>query len=268
VLEEAKKIRRKRNIKELILVAQDITAFGSDKKGSAGLPELLKKLSPLLSGRWIRLLYTHPARFSGDLINVIADSPNICRYIDLPVQHINDEILDKMERHVSSGEIRDLIGRLRDKMKDVVLRTSVIVGFPGETDRQFEELLDFLKRTRFERLGAFVYSPEEGTKAAGFKGHLPDEVKQERFDRVMRLQMDISSENNLKCLGRTLRVLIDENVPGEKDSYIGRSYMDAPEVDGNVFVKGKNMKIGDFVDVNITGTMEYDLTGNKCDLKD
>jgi len=300
VIAEAKKIRSEHNkVKELILVAQDITAFGSEKTGSGQLPALLKKLCPVMSDGWIRLLYTHPAHFSRELISVIADEENICKYIDLPIQHINNEILRKMNRRITGEEIKDLIDRLRARMEDVVLRTSVIVGFPGETRSQFAELLDFLKETRFERLGAFIYSPEEGTPAAGFPEQVPEKVKRERFDAIMRLQQNISRENNLKYLGKTLRVLIDEEVsdetgrvihsaalnpavyggdtceppqyeslsgtpglqPGELKGFIGRSYMDAPEVDGDVYVEGQDICVGDFVNVEITGAMEYDLIG-------
>ena len=261
ILAEAKKIKSERKIKELILVAQDITAFGTEGEGKETLSLLLKKLAPIMSDGWIRLLYTHPAHFTKELVSVIAETDNICRYIDLPIQHINNEILKKMNRRVTAEKMKYFISCLRDRMKDVVLRTSVIVGFPGETDKQFTELLDFLKETKFERLGAFIYSPEEGTPAAVFPEQIPEDVKRERFDAVMRLQQDISRDNNLEYLGKTLRVLIDEEVSGVPDRFIGRSCMDAPEVDGNIYVEGHNVSIGDFVDVEITGTMEYDLIG-------
>lgn len=254
ILMEVEKIIAERNVKELILVGQDISAFGIERTGRPELAALLKRISPAMKDRWIRLLYTHPAHFTDELIEVISETDNICKYADLPIQHINDKILRDMNRRFTKNEITRLVRRLRARIKDVILRTSVIVGFPGETDEEFEELLDFLKEIKFERLGAFMYSREEGTGAAGFSGQIPENMKKHRFDEVMKLQQEISRENNLKYLGKRMKVLIDEEG-------LGRSYMDAPEVDGVVYVRGESAMIGEFADVKITGTMEYDLIG-------
>ncbi len=265
VIRETEKIKSDRDLKELILIGQDITSFGIERAGRPELADLLKKLSPVMKNGWLRLLYTHPAHFTDELIDVIAGHENICRYIDLPIQHINDKILKDMGRPPAGSKIAGLIGRIRSRINGVVLRTSVIVGFPGETDRQFRKFLDFLKETKFERLGAFIYSREEGTRAAEFKGQIPEDVKKARFDEVMKLQQEISSDNNLEYLDRTMKVLVDERISGqegpEPDLFSGRTYMDAPEVDGVVYVQGKNIRTGQFAQVRITGSMEYDLIG-------
>lgn len=261
VLKEIKSMKGDYGVKELILIGQDTTSFGFDRQGKTELPELLIKAAEIMDEGWVRLLYTHPAHFTDELIDMIASRDNICNYIDLPVQHINDRILKKMNRCVTKEEITSLIGRIRHKVPDVTIRTSIIVGFPGETREEFKELVEFLKVTKFDRLGAFIYSREEGTPAAGFSGQVSEDVKKERFDAVMRLQQEISLENNKKFLGRNLKVLIDESDPTDKGQFVGRSQMDAPEVDGVIYVKGEGLSVGDFKDVEITGTMEYDLIG-------
>jgi len=262
IIREVREIRASRDIKELILIGQDTTAFGIDRTGRSELAELLREVAPAMKEGWLRLLYTHPAHFTDELIDVIEGTGNICRYIDLPVQHASDKILKDMNRRFTRGEIDDLIRRLRERIKGLVLRTSVIVGFPGETDRQFAELLDFLREKRFDRLGAFIYSKEEGTAAAGFDGQVPEEIKRDRFDEVMKLQQEISGGNNSRYLGKTMKVLIDET-GAAGDPARGRTYMDAPEVDGIVYVRGEGLKAGEFVEVKITDTMEYDLAGER-----
>ncbi len=244
ILREAGNIKAERAVKELILIGQDITSFGIERSGRSELADLLKKIGPVMKNGWVRLLYTHPARFTDELIDVIRDTGNICRYVDLPVQHVNDGILRDMNRCHNRDDITGLIRRLRRRVKGVALRTSIIVGFPGETDAQFEELLDFLREIKFERLGAFMYSREEGTRAAGFSGQIPQKVKRDRFDEVMRLQQEISRENNLKLLGKTMKVLIDERLDTDPGQFSGRTYMDAPEVDGTVFVRGEDLRTG------------------------
>jgi len=264
IANEISSIRSKSGVKEAILIGQDITSFGVDIGGKPLLSSLIKEISPLLPDGWIRLLYTHPARFDDELIDMIASTENVCKYIDLPIQHINDTLLKNMARRVTRNEIERLIARVRERIKGVVLRTSVIVGFPGETEKIFGELLDFLRDVRFERLGAFTYSREEGTPAAGFAGHVPEKIKKERFDRVMKLQQAVCKDNNLKCLDKKLRVLVDEAVEdGGTRQFFGRSYMDAPEVDGGIYVAGDDINVGEFVDVRVTGAMEYDLIGEK-----
>lgn len=261
VLKEISTMKKSHDIKELILIGQDTTSFGFDRGEKNELPELLKKASSAMSDGWVRLLYTHPAHFTDELVDVLAGSENVCRYVDLPIQHINDRILKKMNRRVTREEITDLITRLRKKIEGVTIRTSIIVGFPGETPEEFQELVEFLKETRFDRLGCFIYSQEEGTPAAAFGDQVPEEEKKKRFDKIMRLQQEISLENNQKFLGKKLKVLIDEKDPVDTEQFIGRSEMDSPEVDGVIYVKGENLKCGDFRDVLITGTMEYDLIG-------
>ncbi|MFH1395424.1 MAG: 30S ribosomal protein S12 methylthiotransferase RimO [Candidatus Omnitrophota bacterium] len=261
ISEEIKWLKKTYDVKEIVLIGQDTTSFGMDRSGRSELADLLREISPLMKGRWIRLLYTHPAHFTEELINLIAETDNICSYVDLPIQHINDKILQRMNRFMTRRSIETLISKIRKKIKNVIIRSSVIVGFPGETEKEFKELTAFLKDIHFERLGAFIYSPEENTPAVTFEKQVSGKTKKTRFDKIMRVQQKISSENNLKQLDRTLKVLIDETVPKDLCHFIGRSYMDAPEVDGVVYVKGRNLKLGDFANVRVTDTTEYDLTG-------
>ncbi|MFH1798780.1 MAG: 30S ribosomal protein S12 methylthiotransferase RimO [Candidatus Omnitrophota bacterium] len=247
-------------IKELILIGQDTTSFGLDR-GKPALVELLRRISRLMKNGWVRLLYTHPKRFTNELIDVIADTPNICKYVDLPIQHINDTILKRMNRKTTRAEIEGLIERLRKKIKNVTIRTSIITGFPGETSAKFKELVSFLEDVKFDRLGAFIYSREEGTRAGEFDGQVSKKVKNARFDEIMSLQREISREKNEQLLGKRLKVLIDEKDLSGTADFVGRSHMDAPEVDGVIYVKGKRLKTGQFADVTITGATEYDLIG-------
>ena len=250
----------KEKVSELNIIGQDITGYGTDLYGVSKLTELLQKIPGRLKNiGWIRLLYLHPARFDDELINLIKNSVRICKYIDLPVQHINNRMLKLMNRKVSRNHVLRLIEKIRKNIPDVALRTSIIVGFPSETDREFKELLKFIKEVKFERLGAFIYSREEGTSAYGFKAQVPQKIKKERFEMIMSCQRDIACENNKKLLGRSIKVLIDEK---QGNCYIGRSQYDAPEVDGAVFVKSKEkLAPGDFVTVRINDTLEYDLAG-------
>lgn len=262
VIEEAKNLSSSGKIRELNIIGQDTTLFGRDIYGSQKLPELLKKISSLNSGvKWIRLLYTHPAHYSGKLIGTLNEEKDICRYLDLPIQHISDPILKKMNRHTTKKEIITLIKKLRKNIPGLTLRTSVIVGFPGETDKEFGELLEFLADTRFEKLGAFLYSAEEGSKAYKFQRRVPDSVKNHRFDEVMKLQQKISADINKSYMGKIVDVLIDEPVEGGENKFAGRTEADAPEVDGCVYVSGKGVRVGEFCKVRITDTLEYDLIG-------
>ncbi|MBD3380458.1 MAG: 30S ribosomal protein S12 methylthiotransferase RimO [Candidatus Omnitrophica bacterium] len=263
IITEVRRLVSSGEVRELILIGQDTTSYGMDLGREVRLPALLREVCAAAGNTWVRLLYTHPAHFTDELTEVVSETPNLLKYIDLPVQHINDRILREMNRSVSGGEARSLINGIRRRIKGVALRTSVIVGFPGETEKEFSELLDFLKEVRFERLGAFVYSREEGSAAADMPGQVPDALKKERFDRVMTLQRDISAENNASLIGNELDVLIDE--PAGEGRYAGRSYMDAPEVDGGVFVLGEGLSAGDLVKARITGAMEYDLVGELTD---
>lgn len=259
ILEEVKKFNCQ-GLSELNIIGQDITGFGKDLKPRSDLAKLLTEIIKQAGNiHWIRLLYLNPARISLDLLNLIKYEPKLCKYIDLPVQHINSRILKAMNRRVTPKEVRGTIEKIRKTIPQVALRTSIIVGFPGETEKEFEELLDFIKETKFERLGAFSYSREEGTAAYHFKDQVPQAIKRERLNRVMSVQQEISREVNAAFLGRTLEVLVDEEEDG---NYIGRTQYDAPEVDGSVYIRSKKkLAPGDFVKVRISDTMEYDLVG-------
>ena len=250
----------KEGVSEINIIGQDITGYGLDLYGRPNLAGLVKKIAA--SGPhvgWIRLLYLYPSRVNDELLAVIRDTKNICKYIDMPVQHINDRILSAMNRKTAKRQILGTLEKIRKNIPGVSLRTSIIVGFPSETDKEFMELLDFIKGAKFERLGAFVYSREEGTKAHDLKKQVPREIKIERFNAVMAAQQEVSGENNRKFLGKTIKVLIDETGDGH---YLGRSESDAPEVDGLVYVNAKKeLRPGDFVNVEITDTLEYDLVG-------
>lgn len=262
ILKEADTLFRSRKVKEINLIGQDTTMYGQDLYGKTRIDQLLKKLSAKAQSKWIRLLYTHPAHFSKELIKVMKSERGICKYIDLPIQHINDRILKQMNRGTSRDEILSLIETLRKEIPNLCIRTTVIVGFPGETERQFAELLDFIRDVRFERLGLFRYSREDDTAAFNFGPQIPQKIKQERFNQILSLQQDISRKINQGFLGEKLRVLIDEQESLDRHQYIGRTQYDAPEVDGCVYVESKrDLKIGDFVNVEITDTLEYDLVG-------
>lgn len=262
VLKESRRLIAK-GVKEINIIGQDTSIYGKDIYGRYSLTSLLRKLSRLEGANWIRLLYGHPDHITDELISVISEEAQICKYIDIPIQHISGRILKAMGRKASGAQIRDLISKLRKRIPGVVLRTSLIVGFPGEGEREFGELKDFVKETRFERLGAFRYSAEEGTAAARMKGRVPEKVKASRWDEIMRIQQVISGEINRSIIGRELDVLIDEPDPADKGIFLGRSYMDAPEIDGTVFVKGTGIKAGDMVRVRVVDGYEYDLVAEK-----
>ena len=248
-------------VKEVNLIAQDTTFYGMDK-GRPQLATLLKDLVKIEGIRWLRLLYTHPAHWTDELIDVIKNEGRICRYIDLPIQHINDSILQAMGRKVTRDEIISLIKKLRRNIPGVALRTSIIVGFPGEGEREFIELVDFIKEVRFEHLGVFIYSREEGTPAARFSHQVPLHIKEERLDEVMRIQQEICLERNEGLLGKRMEVLIDEELG---DTLLGRRECDAPEVDGAVFLDSRVAGIGDFKEIKVLDTLEYDLIGEVVD---
>lgn len=261
VVKEVRGISRPGHLKEINIIGQDTTFFGIDIYGKSVLPELLKKLAILKNSvEWIRILYTHPVHYTDEFIFTVRDEPKICKYLDLPIQHISGKILKKMNRRVTQKQIISLIEKIRKNIPGIALRTSIIVGFPGETDKDFGELLKFLQAARFEKLGAFIYSREEGTAASRLEGQVPEEVKNKRFDEVMKVQQDISAGINKSLLGRVSKVLIDEKL--EDARYFGRTEFDAPEVDGGVYVSGRNLKVGEFYKVKITDTLEYDLVGN------
>jgi len=247
-------------VSELNIIGQDITGYGKDLYGAYRLPQLLKRIvSKAKNIGWIRLLYLYPGRVSDELLGLIADSPGVCKYIDLPLQHINNRILKLMQRDILKKDILRLIDKIRKKIPDVAIRTSLIVGFPSETEKEFEELSKFVEEVKFERLGVFIYSREEDTRAFNFKQQIPQKIKSQRFNALMSRQQMVSEEINQRFLGKTIEVLIDEK---EEGTYLGRSQYDAPEVDGQVFVKSKRLlKPGDFIQARITDTLEYDLVG-------
>lgn len=251
----------KDNVKEVILIGQDISLYGKDVDAQLKLTELLREiLKNTHSIRWIRLLYLHPAHVSDELIELIASEKRICKYIDLPIQHVNDRILSLMNRKITRVQIESLIQKIRKRIPHVFLRTSVIVGFPSETEEEFGELLDFIKEVKFERLGSFVYSREEGTKAYAFDGHIHHKTKQARFDRLMSMQQAIASQFNQTLLASIHEVMIDAKHEDAEDMFVARLEHDAPEVDGTVYVQSKkSLTPGTFVKVKIVDTMEYDL---------
>lgn len=248
-------------IKELVLVAQETTLYGVDLYGGKKLPELLTKLSDIEGIEWIRLLYCYPEEITDELISVMAENPKICHYIDIPIQHSENEILRRMGRKTSREDIVSLVSKLRTAMPDIAIRTTLISGFPGETQELHDGLVDFADECEFDRLGVFTYSPEEGTPAAGYEDQVDGELAAKWRDEIMELQQEISYEKNQELIGSIQRVLI-EGYLVEDDVYVGRTYRDAPGVDGIVFVSAPyELMSGSFVDVKITEANEYDLTG-------
>ena len=248
-------------IKELVLVAQETTLYGVDLYGEKKLPELLTKLSEIEGIEWIRLLYCYPEEITDELIEVMATNPKICHYVDIPIQHSENAILKRMGRRTSREDIVELVGRLRTAMPDIAIRTTLISGFPGETQELHDGLVDFVDECEFDRLGVFTYSPEEGTPAAEYEDQVGGELAAKWRDEIMELQQEISYEKNQQMIGSTQKVLI-EGYLVDDDVYVGRTYRDAPGVDGIVFVSAPYELIsGSFVDVKITEANEYDLTG-------
>lgn len=248
-------------IKELVLVAQETTLYGVDLYGEKKLPELLTKLSEIEGIEWIRLLYCYPEEITDELIEVMATNPKICHYVDIPIQHSENAILKRMGRRTSREDIVELVGRLRTAMPDIAIRTTLISGFPGETQELHDGLVDFVDECEFDRLGVFTYSPEEGTPAAEYEDQVDGELAAKWRDEIMELQQEISYEKNQQMIVSTQKVLI-EGYLVDDDVYVGRTYRDAPGVDGIVFVSAPYELIsGSFVDVKITEANEYDLTG-------
>ena len=248
-------------VKELILVAQETTVYGKDLYGKKSLHILLKKLCEIRGIRWIRILYCYPEEIYDELIETIRDEKKICHYLDIPIQHASDRILKRMVRRTSKQELIDIVGKLRKEIPDIVLRTTLITGFPGETEEDHEELKEFVDEMEFDRLGVFTYSPEENTPAAEMADQVPEEVKEERRDELMELQQEISYDRGQDRIGQELLVMIEGKVADES-AYIGRTYGDAPKVDGYIFVQtGELLMTGDFAKVRVTGALEYDLIG-------
>lgn len=248
-------------VKELILVAQETTLYGMDLYGEKRLPELLRQLARIEGVQWIRLLYCYPEEIDDELIQTIKTEKKVCRYLDLPVQHASDEVLKRMGRRTNKNELRHIIQTLRREIPDIGLRTTLITGFPGETQEQHEELMAFVDEMEFDRLGVFTYSPEEDTPAAEMPGQHEEEIKQARRAELMELQQEIAFELAERMIGKTVTAIVEGKVADE-DAYVARTYKDAPEVDGYVFINTEeNLMTGDFVRVSITGSNEYDLIG-------
>ena len=260
LLKEAKELAEG-GVKELILVAQETTVYGQDIYGEKSLHRLLRELCKIDGIQWIRLLYCYPEEIDANLIRVMKEEPKICHYLDLPIQHASDAILKKMGRRTSKAQLVDTIRTLREEIPDITLRTTLITGFPGETEEQHQELVEFVDEMEFDRLGVFTYSPEENTPAAEMPDQIPEEVKEDRQAELMELQQEISLEKGENRVGQVLTVMIEGKVSGES-AYIGRTYGDAPKVDGYICVQtGELLMTGDFARVRVTGALEYDLIG-------
>ncbi|MCR5107289.1 MAG: 30S ribosomal protein S12 methylthiotransferase RimO [Lachnospiraceae bacterium] len=252
-------------VKELIIVAQETTLYGVDLYGEKTLPKLLRTLCKIDGIEWIRLLYTYPEEIDDELIRVMAEEKKICHYIDMPIQHASDTVLKRMGRRTDRKSLTELILRIRERIPDIAIRTTLISGFPGETDKDHEILYNFVDETEFDRLGVFTYSAEEGTKAFEMSGQVPDEIMRERRDELMLLQQEIAFEKAESRIGKTYRVFVEGRLE-EDDVYVGRTYMDAPDVDGMIFFKSdRSFMSGDFATVRVTGAREYDLIGESED---
>ncbi len=248
-------------VKELILVAQETTLYGRDLYGRKMLPELLRELCKIEGICWIRILYCYPEEITDELIQVMKEEKKICHYVDLPIQHANDEILKRMGRRTTKQELKDIIFKLRREIPDICIRTTLITGFPGETSRQHEELLEFVEEMEFDRLGVFTYSPEEDTPAASMPGQVEEEIKEERQAELMELQQEIAFGQAERMTGREVLVMIEGKIADE-NAYVGRTYRDAPNVDGLIFVNTEEeLMSGDFARVQVSGAVDYDLIG-------
>lgn len=260
LVKEAKELAEQ-GVKELILVAQETTLYGKDLYGEKSLHVLLRELAKISGIRWIRILYCYPEEITDELIRVMKEEPKVCHYLDLPIQHANDEILKRMGRRTSRQQLIDIIGKLRREIPDICLRTTLITGFPGETKEQHEELMDFVDEMEFDRLGVFTYSPEEDTPAALMPDQIDEEVKEERQAELMELQQDIAFDNAQDMVGREVLVMVEGKVADE-NAYVGRTYRDAPNVDGLIFINtDEELLSGDFALVKVTGAVDYDLIG-------
>ncbi|MBR3281487.1 MAG: 30S ribosomal protein S12 methylthiotransferase RimO [Clostridia bacterium] len=258
ILKEAQELSDK-GLEELIVIAQDTTKYGVDLYKEQKLPELLRKLCKM-NFKWIRFLYAYPESITDELINVVKEEEKIVNYFDMPIQHISDNVLKRMARKTTGKHIKEIISKIRKEIPNVVLRTTLIAGFPGETEDEFNELKEFVKEAKFDRLGCFAYSKEEGTPAVKLDGHLPTRIKKQRANEIMKIQKKVSKDNNKELIGREFEVLL-ENITEDGKYYVGRSYREVPEdTDGVIYVENsKELIIGDFVKVEITDAMDYDL---------
>ena len=264
LIEEAKQLASQ-GVKELILVAQETTLYGIDLYKKKSLPKLLHELCKIPGIQWIRIQYCYPEEITQELIETIREEEKICNYLDIPIQHASDRILKRMGRRTNQKQLREMIASLRSQIPDIALRTTLISGFPGETEEDQEEVMRFVDEMEFERLGVFAYSQEEDTPAAEFPDQVPQELKEERRDEIMELQQEISYEKSQSMIGKVLEVMIEGKVADE-NAYVGRTYMDAPGVDGLIFINTDlDLMSGDFVRAKVTGALEYDLIGEICD---
>lgn len=260
IIEDAKMLSE-RGVKELIIVAQEITLYGTDIYGKKSLPELLRKLCQINGIYWIRLQYAYPEEITDELIEVIKSEPKICHYLDMPIQHADDRILKAMGRRTNNADLRNIINKLRTNIPDIAIRTTLISGFPGEGEAEHDALLQFVEDVKFDRLGVFTYSAEEGTKAAEFDNQVDEDIASDRQGEIMELQQEIAFEAAKNKVGNEYLCMIEGNDP-ETGVYIGRTYMDAPDVDGLIFIEtDENLMTGDFAKVKVTGAYEYDLIG-------
>ncbi len=261
LIAQAKNLADK-GVKELILVAQETTVYGVDLYGEKSLPKLLTELCKINGLRWIRIMYCYPEEITDELIDVIKKEEKICNYLDMPIQHASDNVLKRMGRKTNRKHLIETIDKIRKEIPDIVIRTTLISGFPGETDEDHEILVDFVDQMEFDRLGVFTYSPEEDTKAAEMPEQIDEEVKADRRDEIMELQQDIAFEKSENMVGKELLVMIEGKIADE-NAYIGRTYMDAPSVDGNIFINtDEELMSGDFAKVVVTGANDYDLIGD------
>ena len=252
-------------VRELILVAQETTLYGVDLYGKKMLPELLRRLAKIPSLVWIRLQYCYPEEITEELVQVIREEPKVCSYLDIPIQHASDRILKRMGRRTTRAELTERIRRIREQIPDIALRTTLISGFPGETEEDHQCLLEFVDEMEFDRLGVFAYSQEENTPAAQMPDQVPEEVKEARRQEIMELQQEISLERSEALVGQELLVMIEGRLP-EENAYVGRTYRDAPGVDGYIFIQtSRELMSGDFAQVRVTGALEYDLMGELSD---
>lgn len=260
LVKEAKELAE-RGVKEIILVAQETTLYGVDLYGKKSLPELIKELAKIEELRWIRILYCYPEEVTDELIETIKNEPKVCHYLDIPIQHASDRVLKAMARRTTCEHITERINAIRKEIPDIAFRTSLIAGFPGESMKDHKAMLEFVKQIRFDRLGVFTYSREEGTGAAKLKGQIPEFIKRSRRDRVMKIQQAIAFEKAKQSIGSTVFVMIEGKLVRD-NIYVGRTYKDAPGVDGMIFVESdRELLSGDFVKVTVTGSREYDLLG-------
>ncbi|MCF7793631.1 MAG: 30S ribosomal protein S12 methylthiotransferase RimO [Candidatus Cloacimonetes bacterium] len=263
LIDEAKSLAD-RGVKELILTAQDSARYGFDLYGESKLAELMTKLHEIEEIEWIRVLYLHPAHITSEIIDAFANFPKVCKYFEIPIQHINNEILLNMNRKVTRNRIEEIISEIRNKIPEAVVRTTLIVGYPGETEEKFLELKEFVEKTKFERLGVFIYSEEDGTPSAKLLNDVEEEIAEQRKDEIMSLQQQISEDFLASLIGKKIKVIIDRKGNDGEFPLEGRSYFDAPEIDGTVFIESGEAEIGDIVEVEIEDSWEYDVIGRIC----